>query len=302
MRVQIIPDFRSNVSDFVFKCGRIMHKALALKSRLGWSVAEIRYVDTKTSFTRGNLSAMPHFWYVISLLIVFASFVVALARYPVLPDPIPIPAIWDFNVGPNEWLPKSLGAVLLMPFISMGLVAAMWFSGTRIERAKLQIDHKEPMKSFAQHKKYRRLMGHGMGILAFALAALLFILGLQIAYDGFDVPIWLIVAIPIAACVPISVIPVRAGQGGARLKVDVTEITAANGGTAGSNTRSDDKYWAWGMFYHNPNDPACFVESRFGGNIGFNYSRLPVKIGVAIGVAALTACYVWMLVLVRAFV
>ncbi|MDR2670516.1 MAG: hypothetical protein LBC26_02190, partial [Oscillospiraceae bacterium] len=82
------------------------------------------------------------------------------------------------------------------------------------------------------------------------------------------------------------------------LKVNAAEITAAaNGDIAGHNAMNDDRYWALGLFYHNPDDPACFVGNRFGGNIGFNYARLPVKIGVTLGIAALAAAYVWMIIL-----
>jgi uncharacterized membrane protein len=65
---------------------------------------------------------------------------------------------------------------------------------------------------------------------------------------------------------------------------------------------SDDKYWALGLFYHNPDDPACFVGNRFGGNIGFNYSRLPVKIGVTLGIAVTAATYVWTITMVWALI
>jgi hypothetical protein len=37
------------------------------------------------------------------------------------------------------------------------------------------LSRNEPAKSFAQHKKYRRLMGHCIGVVAVALAAVLFI-------------------------------------------------------------------------------------------------------------------------------
>jgi uncharacterized membrane protein len=274
-------------------------KALELKAALGWNVAEISFADTKTSFTRGNLSAMPHFWYVISLIIVFASFVITLVKYPALPDLIP--THWDFNMEPDAWSPKTIGTVLIMPLLNIGVVALMWLTGALIEKAKLQIDHKEPAKSFAQHQKYRRLMGHGIGILTVALSVLFFILGLQTVFVGFALPLWLTWATVIAPSIAVGVISVRAGQGGALLKVNATEITAAaNGDMVGNNAMSDDKYWAWGLFYHNPDDPACFIGNRFGGNIGFNYARLPVKIGVALGIALLVASYVWVMTLFQA--
>ncbi|MDN6461345.1 MAG: DUF5808 domain-containing protein, partial [Corynebacterium flavescens] len=35
----------------------------------------------------------------------------------------------------------------------------------------------------------------------------------------------------------------------------------------------NDKYYKWGMFYYNPNDPAVLVDKRFGTGIAFNYAR-----------------------------
>jgi uncharacterized membrane protein/dienelactone hydrolase len=270
--------------------------ALKLKSRLGWSVAETAFADTRTSFARGNLSAMPHFWYVISLLAVLASFAIALARYPSLPDSLP--THWGFDMEPNGWSAKSLGAVLFMPICSAGMLALMWLTGALVEKAKLQIDHNEPSKSFAQHRKYRRLMGHGIGAMAVALAALFLLIGLQTVYAGFAIPIWLVFALGLAPAVPLCAIALRAGQGGALLKVDAAEASAAaDGDIAGSNAMSDDRLWAWGLFYHNPDDPAYFVGNRFGFNFGFNYSRLPVKIGAAALALLLVASYIWMTLL-----
>ena len=275
-------------------------KALELKSKMKWNVKEVKYVATTTSFTRGSLSAMPHFWYVLSLIVIFASVIIVAVQYPNLPDMIP--THWDFNMVPDAWTPKSLTSVLMLPLINIGMLVFMWLVGAMVERAKLQIDHKEPAKSFAQHKKYRRLMGHGLGFVTFAIVIMIFILGLQTIFIGFTVPMWAIIAIMVVACVPICVISVRAGQGGTLLKVDTVEVAAeatADDGdyVEGTNTMSDDKYWAWGLFYHNPNDPAYFVGDRFGTNLGFNYSRLPIKIGVTIGIAALIACYVWMVIM-----
>jgi uncharacterized membrane protein len=270
-------------------------KALALKKLHGWRATEKAFADTKTSFTRGNLSAMPHFWYVISLLIVFPLFVVALVEYPSLPSQIPIH--WDFEMQPNAWVDKSLGAALLVPLMGLGIVALLWSIGILIEKAKLQIDFGEPAKSFAQHKKYRRWMGHACGVLAVGIAVMILLSGLGTAMPGFTVSLWLPLGVVTVSAIPIFVVSIRAGQGGALLKVSAADLSAAvvgaDGGTGDANA-SDDDCWAWGLFYHNPNDPAYFVGNRFGVNIGFNYSRLPVKIGVATAVAALAACYIWL--------
>lgn len=58
--------------------------------------------------------------------------------------------------------------------------------------------------------------------------------------------------------VAVVVVLVRMGQGGERLD--------ARGGAAGRpvGDRTLDQYWRWGIFYVNRDDPALFIEKRFG--------------------------------------
>jgi uncharacterized membrane protein len=94
----------------------------------------------------------------------------------------------------------------------------------------------------------------------------------------------------------VVVVPVVSGQGGCKIKcvvyeklnVDCTQTAPLTGG------RSDDSRWILGLFYYNPDDPAYIIEDRFGSNLGFNFSRLPVKIGVVIGLVGLIVLYVWL--------
>ena len=72
---------------------------------------------------------------------------------------------------------QNLCAVLSLPIFNACLVVFMWFTGVLIEKAKLQIDHNEPLKSFAQHMKYRRLMGNSMGAQTVAIVVLFMTLG-----------------------------------------------------------------------------------------------------------------------------
>ncbi|MEJ2665034.1 MAG: DUF5808 domain-containing protein, partial [Spirochaetia bacterium] len=56
------------------------------------------------------------------------------------------------------------------------------------------------------------------------------------------------------------------GQSGSRLKL--------KGKTAGKEiNRDDDRYWKLGSFYYNPEDPALFVEKRFGIGYTSNFAR-----------------------------
>ena len=138
--------------------------------------------------------------------------------------------------------------------------------------------------------------------MTFSFSILFFLLGLQTLYVGFALPMWLTMTIVAAGCIPACVIAIGAGQAGTRLKVDAAEISRGRHENLAHHPSREDAHWLWGLFYHNPEDPAYFVGDRFGGSIGFNYARLPVKIGVTIAIVLLIAAYIWMIALFRSMV
>jgi len=135
--------------------------------------------------------------------------------------------------------------------------------------------------------------------------------GLPVIYP--DLPIrnsgffWggiILIFIPIVVLI---VVMIKTGQGGCKVKFDIDDNSAnpefasakiaAGGSSKKVNVKSgDDKYWIFGMWYYNRDDPANIVENRFGTNFGFNYARLPVKIGVAVLLLGLASVYVWLTV------
>jgi uncharacterized membrane protein len=75
---------------------------------------------------------------------------------------------------------------------------------------------------------------------------------------------------------------VRLGQGGSR-RVPLSETAVPVG------DRTPDSKWIWGMLYFNADDPALFVEKRFGIGYTLNFGRPSawVLIGVLIGIPVL---------------
>jgi uncharacterized membrane protein len=143
-------------------------------------------------------------------------------------------------------------------------------------------------------------MGHSIGFLTLSIVAGLMLIGFATLWPDSGIPLWISYCLMLIPIVPIIAVSIHAGQGGCRLKPKNVEAETGGAGvksTYSSGGRGDDKYWILGMFYFNPDDPAHVVEDRFGSNIGFNYARLPVKIGVAVLAAAVVAVYVWTTVL-----
>ena len=274
-------------------------RAAKLKEQKGWKVSESVFAETKSSHSRGNLSDLPWIWYIAGLILIFAGIAVALARYPDLPDPFP--THFDFNMQPDAWSDKNLMAVMALPLINIATLVLMWFANLMFVKAKLQIDPQNPALSFAQHRIYRRRMGHSLGFLALCLVITFVLLGFLPIFPNFALPFWLTIALICVSMVPLIAVSVASGQGGCRIKVKTPAEFKESGEThrrpgAGAFGRGDDKYWAIGMFYHNPDDPAVVVEDRFGNNLGFNYSRLPVKIGAILLALGIVALYAWITV------
>ena len=279
--------------------------AVQLKAEKGWQVPNVVFAETKSSHTRGNLHALPWGWYVASFVIIIVTIVLAAARYPHLPDLIP--GHMDANMQATRYVPKTLLSVLMLPLINAAMLLIMLLAGIAIERAKLQIDQNNPRTSFMQHRAYRKRMGNAMGFFTFAIVVLVGIVGLPII---FDVPpqiglslFWgsmIFIAIPLVVLIAVQI---KTGQGGCKVKVELSESDAENAVQQATTSESskavscgDDKYWKLGMFYYNPDDSAIVVEDRFGTNIGFNYGHLSVQIGAALFSVGFVVMYVWLTV------
>jgi uncharacterized membrane protein len=278
-------------------------RAVRLKEERGWKVSNTVFADTKTSFTRGNLSELPWLWYIASFICIFVALIIAVMEYPSMPDIIP--THWGADMQPDGWSEKSWAAMLAVPICNVAMTVIMLLTGVMFVKAKLQIDQQNPALSFTQHRLYRRWIGHSIGFLTLALAAMFALLGLMSVWPEFNALFWPVFGLTFLASGPLVVVSIAVGQGGCRIKPKVIvdafgEVTGggSDGGSGGVPGRGDDKFWALGMFYHNPDDPANIVEDRFGNNLGFNYSRLPVKIGIALAIPAFIALYAWLTVVV----
>ena len=275
-------------------------KALKLKEANNWHITPIAFVETRSSQSRGNLSSVPWLYYILSFIIIFASIAVALIHYPSIPDPMPIH--FDINMNPDGWAAKSLGFVLMVPLVNLGMLIIMVLAAVSIVKAKLQINMQNPALSFAQHRAYRRLMGHGMGILTLGMVIGIMLSGFISLFPEFKISLGITMAIILLPSILLVAIAIRAGQSGCKLNTKITEADTMASGYRPTDTESkpqgierdrcDDKHWKLGMFYYNPTDPAILVEDRFGTNIGFNYARTSTKIIVAVLALILIVTYV----------
>ena len=279
-------------------------RALHLKAERGWKTTFVGTSQTTAAISRGRLRGLPWGWYSVSCLLCILAAAYAIAVYPSLPDILI--THWNAAMEADAWKEKSLATVLTIPAVSLGMTALMLGCNIVVYFTKLQISAENPVLSYTQHRAYRRLKIHVFGFITLMIA-LMFLLTMPMVLNLYIPSASLmmggILFFTVLILIPAIWLPIKAGQGGSRLKpvlderekLDVEKYASFR--LASPIDRSDDSLWKLGIFYFNRDDPSLFVEDRFGSNGGLNYARIPAKI-IAVCIAVFTiATYVFSTIL-----
>ncbi|MEN2768276.1 DUF1648 domain-containing protein [Ornithinibacillus xuwenensis] len=235
-----------------------------LKAAENWGKTKPQQMYIHTEFRKHKLNHS-NLWFLLSFIISFATIAMTFVLYDRIPDRMPMQYNFDGEV--TNWAEKSYRSVLVMPIMQLYLTLLFMFLNTMIAKAKQQINAEKPAESMQQNIIFRRrwsmyLISTGIAItLLFAFIQLTFI---------FPINSQLITIVPliftIGATVGAIILSITTGQGGSRVKLQ----TDTNGDVI---DRDDDKYWKLGQFYFNKNDPALFLEKRFGVGWTINFAR-----------------------------
>ncbi|MEM1485028.1 DUF5808 domain-containing protein [Oscillospiraceae bacterium PP1C4] len=204
-------------------------------------------------------------WLLLFPAVMAFTAMLGFALYPAAPERIA--THWNFAGVAGGWVDKSYGIIwftLVMQLFQSGLMCFVFYI-TKNARRQIDADHIE--ESAKRVNLFRRGWGYftiSMGVIL-NLSFTLTLLGMLGALD-----IKVIIALLITGFVLIMVgagwLVIKIGQGGSRIK-----IPKEDGGYI--SVRDDDHYWKLGTIYYNPNDPAIFVEKRFGIGWTCNFAR-----------------------------
>ena len=185
-------------------------------------------------------------------------------------DKIParIPMHYDFQGHVNRWADKNYRSIMILPFTQMYLLGLFVFINFMIGRAKATIDPDSPKASVQKNVIFRKrwstftVVIGTISVIIMALPQMDFI---------FDIPNGLMqiltMGFPIIILVAVIILAFTTGQGGSRIKsTDEQDSRFVS--------RDDDQYWKWGIFYFNREDPAFFVEKRFGIGWTTNFANI----------------------------
>jgi uncharacterized membrane protein len=186
-------------------------------------------------------------------LLLIAGVVYLAIRWDSIPERFPVH--WGLDGRPNGWASRSFGGVFFGPMLGLlvcGLMAWIFHSVARgVPRA-----HASPAE--VEHEDRRLRMLFWMGLLVQYFLAVMFVLISLLPFWSSTVtdqrlPAWWI-SLPVLALM--LLIFALTAYGFRRLPAN------AKGEPVGD--RTPDECWKAGMIYYNPDDPALWIEKRFG--------------------------------------
>lgn len=237
---------------------RAREKALKLKQNEGWFSGKTETIVVETSFHKRPFLVSP-WWFLIPVAIIVMDVMLGMKAYPNLPEQIPMH--FDQLGRPDRWSEKSIWSFFALPFNLVWVTALMFFSYRIIGWSKQELRADDPEASLKQQSAFRRRWSGFivfLNILICGLMSFYFLKTLQMIHPGPGLTMGISIGFTVLMLGATLVIAFQTGQGGSRIRVP------EKSGKTGITDRNDDRYWKWGLIYYNPDDPAMFVEKRFG--------------------------------------
>lgn len=258
------------VALFVFMIGSFLiyllyhNRMKALKEREKWHEARSERVAIDTGF-RNQKVALSIGWFAIPLGLSLVTLMLTYVFYDQVPSEIAMHYNLEGHV--NRWAKKSYRSVLSFPILQLYITALFLFINTMIARSKQQIDAANPEKSAQQNQTFRRRWS-GFNFITGTAMVLMFSFTQLSYFISINPTIQMIVSTVVVGFIIVGaiVLSFTTGQGGSRVRT----AKSKKGTTI---NRDDDRYWKLGQFYFNPNDPAIWVEKRFGVGWTVNFAH-----------------------------
>ncbi|HIW32017.1 MAG TPA: DUF1648 domain-containing protein [Candidatus Paenibacillus intestinavium] len=218
-------------------------------------------------------------WYLPHLLLVVGTVIYSLLNYEKFPATIPMQ--YNFAGEVTRSVEKSLSSVLGLSGVALTMIVVFIFSHISISKAKQIVESKDPEGSVERNRIFRYSWSIFLAITGF-LVIFIMCLGQLSSLLEISNDIYMLVVFPVIGVIIVGsiVLSIKTGQGGSRIKLK------------GSNAQSkvavadQDQFWKAGVFYWNRNDPAIFVEKRFGVGWTMNFAR-PLSWFIIIGIFAI---------------
>jgi uncharacterized membrane protein len=244
-----------------------------VKEKNGWYKTKNSAVVVDTDFSKEKnrkMIASP-WWFLIPAIIIVINILICFNVYHKVPDMIP--EHWNALGQANRWVKKYYKSILIVPLLQCFITISMFLSYKVIGWSKQQISASNPEKSKKQSRIFRYVWSVYMIAITIIINLFFTFLNLnrlQVIESNSNVIKISTLGLMCIIFIGSLMVIIRTGQGGSRIKLGNIEDNSSN-----LIDRDDDKYWKLGSsFYVNKDDPALFIEKRFGIGWTMNFGRI----------------------------
>lgn len=264
----------------------VWKQAKRLKAEKKWASEGSDIVAADTSFYQNKLAVSP-LWLLLYPVVIISSIVLGYLLYDKIPEMVPMQQDMAGNV--TRYAQKSIRLIYFAPVMQGFISLIFGFIYIMMRNARPELDPGNLEASIKQNVIFRYRWSAYIVFGGMALMLVFFALQLTItAVIGMTVGFWISMAATVLLVAGAVALSVTTGQSGSRVKTAQTR-------DGKKINRSDDSNWKLGSFYYNPDDPAVFVEKRFGVGFTCNFARplswlfIIVLIGIIIGITLLAS-------------
>ncbi|MCP2308983.1 DUF1648 domain-containing protein [Kitasatospora paracochleata] len=239
---------------------------LAAKRAGGWYDGLRQGVAADTSLRTGP-RPFPWLWALPPVLLTAATAVIGAVRYDAMPQRLPMHFGGDGTV--DRFAEKSFAAAFTPVLSQLGLTVLILAVVWAVQRGRADLDPARPTTSAARHRRYVARLGAALLVMAASVDLSMLLAALKIWSGARTVPPVPLLAPVVFGLAVVTVVAVRTGQGGTRLRGGAADGTDGPDEAAEPDTglvhADDDRHWrAGGTVYVNRQDPAMLVPKRFG--------------------------------------
>lgn len=212
--------------------------------------------------------------YIMPILLVVASSVYSFINYDKIPEMMP--THFNFRGIADGFTVKTKTSFFAQIGMQIVVMLLVYFSSVYSLKARVKIDKSNSKSDIAHTIKYLSHLASESFFLLLAMALLFSSISFGLVNQKINQMLVILSTVILLASI-------------APLLYTSYKLKKGNYSDVSYTVDDDDKYWLLGCLYYNPNDPAAFVQKRFGIgwtiNLGSNKGKLMV------------ACIVLMLVI-----
>lgn len=248
-------------------------------------------IDTEYHETLDVVTNRTLFW--SQFIVIAITIMITILFYDRIPEQIPIN--WDINFEPNHFTEKGYATALALPMMQVFMMPVLIFTHYSFIQSRQKLSYLDPRISKIKSQLFRRAWSRCSLLIALTTQILLSLVHFYSVFTLPFAPQWLLVVIVIYLVLVLGAtlfVSLKYGQSGERLK-----LGDEDGNEVFYTDAEEDNNWKLGVFYYNKEDPAVFVEKRFGLGTTLNMARWQSWLAVGGLIIFMIVTLVWTLVI-----